>query len=45
MEFLLAITEADDRGAKDGIWGGLFSKSFQRARVAGFQGTDLLHLI
>ena len=46
MEFLLAVTEADDRGTKDGVWGGLFSnKAFRRARIAGFQGADFLHLI
>jgi hypothetical protein len=37
VEFLLAITEADDRGAKDGVWGGLFSKGFKRVRIAGLQ--------
>ncbi len=35
VEFLRAVTEADDRGAKDGVWGGLFFKGFKRLRIAG----------
>ena len=34
VEFLLVITEADDRGTKDGVWRGLFSEAFKRARIA-----------